>query len=68
MEPNDQPITLNTHFNQEFNYVLEGTLLLRIAGNDLMLNEGDSIYFDATRPHGMKAMNGKKVKFLAIII
>lgn len=68
VEPNDIPLTLNTHFNQEFNYVLEGTLLLRIAGNDLILNEGDSIYFDATRPHGMKALNGKRVKFLAVII
>ncbi|MDD4490241.1 MAG: XRE family transcriptional regulator [Paludibacter sp.] len=67
VEPNDQPITLNTHAGQEFNLVLEGTLQLHIAGNELMLNEGDSIYFDATKPHGMKAVGGKKVKFLAII-
>lgn len=67
VEPNDLPITLNTHAGQEFNQVLEGTLQLHIAGNDLMLNEGDSIYFDATKPHGMKAVGGKKVRFLAII-
>lgn len=68
VEPNDQPIHLNTHPDQEFNLVLEGSLQLQIAGNDIILNEGDSIYFDATKPHGMKALNNKNVKFLAIII
>lgn len=68
VEPNDLPIHLNTHPNQEFNFVLEGSLQLQIAGNDLILNEGDSIYFDASKPHGMKALNNKVVKFLAVII
>lgn len=68
VEPCDQPIYLNTHSGQEFNLVLEGMMQLQIAGNDITLNEGDSIYFDATKPHGMKALNGKKVIFLAIII
>jgi quercetin dioxygenase-like cupin family protein len=67
VEPNDLPITLNTHAGQEFNQVLEGSLQLHIAGNDLVLNEGDSIYFDATKPHGMKAVGAKKVRFLAVI-
>lgn len=68
VESNELPIHLNTHPGQEFNLVLEGTLQLRVAGNDLVLNEGDSIYFDASKPHGMKALNNKNVKFLAIII
>jgi len=68
VEPCNQPIHLNSHAGQEFNLILEGTMQLHIAGNDIMLNEGDSIYFDSTKPHGMKALNGKEVKFLAIII
>jgi len=68
VEPNDNPIHLNTHPGQEFNFVLEGTLLLHVAGNEITLNEGDCIYFDSTKPHGMKALNGKKVRFLAIIM
>ncbi len=68
VEPNNNPIHLNTHSGQEFNLVLEGTMQLQIGGNDITLYEGDSVYFDATKPHGMKALNGKKVKFLAIII
>lgn len=68
VEPNDHPIHLNTHPGQEFNLVLEGTMLLSVAGNDITLNEGDSIYFDSSKPHGMKALNNKKVRFLAVIL
>jgi quercetin dioxygenase-like cupin family protein/DNA-binding XRE family transcriptional regulator len=68
VEPNDNPFHLNSHTGQEFNLILEGTMQLHIAGNDITLNEGDSIYFDATKPHGMKALNAQKVRFLAVII
>lgn len=64
----DTPIHYNSHSGQEFNYILEGRMLLSINGKDLVLNEGDSIYFDSKLPHGMKAMDGKKVRFLAIIM
>lgn len=65
--PENRPMHLNSHNGQEFNYVLEGRLLLSINGHELTLNEGDSLYFDATQPHGMKALGGKPVKFLAFI-
>jgi len=68
VEPSDQPIHLNSHTGQEFNLILEGTMQLQIAGNDITLYKGDSIYFDSIKPHGMKALNGVKVKFLAVII
>jgi len=67
IEPNDTPIHLNTHPGQEFNLILEGTLNVFIAGNEIILNEGDSIYFDSNKPHGMKALSDK-VRLLAIII
>ena len=68
VEPNDNPIYLNSHAGQEFNYVLEGRLQLRIHNKDLFLDTGDCIYFDSSCPHGMKALDGKQVKFLAIIL
>ncbi len=67
-KPEDTPMTLNTHPTQEFNLVLEGRMLFQIAGKDLILETGDSIYFDASKPHGMKALDGKAVEFLAIIL
>ncbi|MBR6371360.1 MAG: helix-turn-helix transcriptional regulator [Bacteroidaceae bacterium] len=64
----EKDMHLNTHEGQEFNLVLKGTLLLSIAGKELILNPGDSIYFDSAQPHGMKALNGEPARFLAIII
>ncbi|MBR1463889.1 MAG: helix-turn-helix transcriptional regulator [Prevotella sp.] len=63
----DVPKELNSHNGQEFNMVIDGTMELNIGNKVLILNEGDSIYFDATLPHGMRALNNKSVKFLAII-
>ncbi|MGE0020640.1 MAG: helix-turn-helix domain-containing protein [Draconibacterium sp.] len=67
VEPSDEKMHLNSHNGQEFNFVIEGSLLLRVGGHELTLNPGDSLYFDATQPHGMKALDGQPVKFLAII-
>ena len=39
-----------------------------IDGKELVLEQGDSIYFDATKKHGMQALNNSNAKFLAIII
>ena len=66
-KPEDQPLHKNAHQGQEFDMVTEGCLELTIGKNVLVLNEGDSIYFDATQPHCMRALNGQPVKFLAII-
>lgn len=67
-KPEDTPMYYNTHSGQEFNLVIEGRLLLSINGKELVLNPGDSLYFDSSLPHGMKALDGKTVKFLAIVM
>lgn len=67
-KPDSEPIHYNSHNGQEFNYVLEGRMLLSINGKDLILNEGDSLYFNSKLPHGMKALDGKTVRFLAVIM
>ncbi|MDR0912925.1 MAG: cupin domain-containing protein [Methanobrevibacter sp.] len=69
VEPTDEekPST-NTHPGQEFNYILKGSLKLFIHENEIILNEGDSIFFDSSQKHSMKAMNNEEAKFLAIII
>lgn len=48
--------------------MIEGSMKLVIDGKELILEEGDSVYFDATKKHGMQALNGKNAKFLAVII
>jgi quercetin dioxygenase-like cupin family protein len=43
-------------------------MMISIDGKDLILNEGDSLYFNSKLPHGMKALDGKTVRFLAVIM
>ena len=66
--PADAPMHLNSHDGQEMNYVLEGRLLISLDGREFELEPGDSLYFDSAQPHGMKALDGKTVRFLAIIM
>jgi len=67
-KPEEEPIYFNTHNGQEFNMVLSGRMLLNINGKELILTPGDSIYFDSRQPHGMKALDGEEVQFLAVIL
>jgi quercetin dioxygenase-like cupin family protein len=39
-----------------------------LEGHEIVLNEGDSIYFDSSHKHAMKALDNKPVKFLAITV
>lgn len=67
-KPENSSFNKNVHDGQEFNFILEGSLLLYYNGKEITLHEGDSIYFDSSNPHGMRALDGKPVKFLAIIL
>ena len=58
----------NSHPGQEFDFVLEGRLLVRIHGNELTLEEGDCVYFDSNHGHSMQALGGKPARFLAMIV
>jgi len=66
-ETGNKPISLNTHPGQEFDYVLEGRLLMSISGHEVELGAGDCIYYDSNEPHGMKALDGKPARFLAFV-
>ena len=50
LDPCDEPAELVCHDGQEFNYVLEGSLILTFGDRDIQLNAGDSIYFNPTYP------------------
>lgn len=68
VEPKEETPSKNSHPGQEFDYVLEGTLKIYIHNNEIILNEGDSIFYDSTYEHAMEAMNNKPAKFLAIVM
>lgn len=69
VEPKEDPeISVNSHPGQEFNFMLEGQLKICIGDNELILNPGDSVYFDSAIPHGMQAMNGRVARFVAVVL
>ena len=64
----DRKHTQNNHDGQEFDYILSGTLEVTIEGKSLILEPGDSIYFDSKRMHCFRALNDKPATFVCIII
>ncbi|HTX60773.1 MAG TPA: XRE family transcriptional regulator [Methanobacterium sp.] len=58
----------NSHPGQEFDYVIDGSLKFYIHENEVVLNEGDSIFFDSIYEHAMEALNNKPARFLAVIL
>ena len=67
VEPQEHDPELVTHGGQELNYVLEGSVLVLFDDKRLLLNEGDSIYFNPAHPHGQRAMRGARARFLTVI-
>ncbi len=67
-KPEQEALHYNHHEGQEFNYVLEGEVELTVGGHTLVLGAGDSLYFDATLPHAMRALNNNRVQFIAVIL
>ncbi|MCL2087256.1 MAG: cupin domain-containing protein [Oscillospiraceae bacterium] len=58
----------HSHDGQEFNLMVEGRMRLFMGGLTYDLNTGDSVYFDSSKAHAMRALDGKSAKFLAIVM
>jgi transcriptional regulator with XRE-family HTH domain len=50
-EAGNEPSEPHEHPGAEIIYVLRGELVLNLDGEDFMLREGDSMYFDCAYPH-----------------
>jgi quercetin dioxygenase-like cupin family protein len=61
-------VVLHSHEGQEFNYMVSGGMEFHIGDIVYELNEGDSVYFDSSIPHAMKAIKGQAAKFLAVVV
>jgi transcriptional regulator with XRE-family HTH domain len=67
LDPSDEPAELVTHSGQEFNLVLEGKVIVTFDDRELVLNPGDSLYFNPTHPHGQKCGGDTAASFVTII-
>ncbi|MDR2094536.1 MAG: cupin domain-containing protein [Treponema sp.] len=66
LDPTQEPAPLVIHSGQEFNFVVEGSVRVKIDKREYILNTGDSIYFNARLPHGQSAV-GVPSKFITVI-
>ena len=67
LDPTDEPAALVTHTGQEFNYVLQGVMAFTFDNQEMMLEQGDCIYFNPKHPHGQKCASSIPVVFLTVI-
>ncbi len=67
LDPSEKPAEPITHKGQEFNMVLEGSIALCFDGKEIVLNKGDSIYFNPEHPHSQKCIGNEKAQFLTVI-
>ena len=67
VDPTDTDPELVVHKGQEFNMVLEGRVMVIFDDKRMILEPGDSIYFNSAHPHGQKAMDNKSATFLTVI-
>lgn len=67
LDPSDEPAKLVRHDGQEFNFVIEGSIVVVFDDKEIVLNQWDSIYFNPTHLHGQRCHGDVPAKFITII-
>ena len=67
LDPAETEEERSTHDGQEFIYVLEGQMEVRLEEEILVLDPGDSIYYDSTVPHLVKCHGDRSTRILAVL-
>ena len=67
LEPAETEEERSAHDGQEFIFVLEGNMEVRLGGEIHILEPGDTIYYDSTIPHLVKCHGKKTTKILAVL-
>ena len=67
LEPSEAEEERSTHDGQEFIFVLHGEMEVRLGEEILILEPGDSIYYDSTVPHLVKCHGKEATKILAVL-
>jgi transcriptional regulator with XRE-family HTH domain len=64
---NPQLVGPNQHVGEEFLFVLEGQVEIRLSGHTEILNPGDSVYYDSNLPHVVSCHGENPATILAVI-
>jgi len=67
LEPASTEMERSTHDGQEFIFVLNGKMEVRLEETIYILEPGDAIYYDSTVPHLVKCHGAETTKILAVL-
>ena len=67
LEPSETEEERSAHDGQEFIFVVQGEMEVRLGEEIHILQPGDSIYYDSTVPHLVKCHGKETTKILAVI-
>ncbi|MBN2125741.1 MAG: helix-turn-helix transcriptional regulator [Deltaproteobacteria bacterium] len=67
LEPADTEEERSTHDGQEFIFVLQGSMEVRLGEEIHVLEPGDSIYYDSTVPHLVRCHGRQTTVILAVL-
>ncbi len=62
-----EELTFLNHRGEEFVFLFKGKLAFYAQGREIILNPGDSLYFDADLPHAFRALQGKKAQAIVVV-
>jgi len=57
----------SAHDGQEFIYVLDGEMKVRVGDQTELLHPGDAVYYDSSQPHLVKSATRAKATILAVL-
>ena len=63
-----RPVEPKPHSGEEFDYVLEGECELLFGKQRILLQAGDSAYYDATVPHAARALGKSPCSILVVLV
>lgn len=67
LEPSETEEERSSHDGQEFIFVVQGEMEVRLGEEIHILQPGDSIYYDSTVPHLVKCHGKETTKILAVL-
>ena len=67
LEPTSQDEPPSTHDGEEFIFVLEGEIEVLLGENRELLAPEDSIYYDSSLPHRVRALGDQNARIVAVL-
>ena len=67
-DASDENVQFSSHEGQEFLFVVDGTMELHFNDDRVILNEGDSVFFNSSISHAVRTVDGARAKFLSVLL